>query len=94
MKVLLVYDKLSATTCPDDLPEDFGAEYESAQTVDALLAAMRACGHDAEGLVFDENFVQQIQAARPDMVFNIAEGVRGRGRESIVPAWLDHLGVP
>jgi D-alanine-D-alanine ligase len=35
-----------------------------------------------------------VSGARWDLVFNIAEGIRGRARESQVPALLDVYGVP
>jgi D-alanine-D-alanine ligase len=94
MKVVLVYDAPFSAPTPVGLPEDFGAEYEDAATIDALLASIRACGYEAEGLVLDDDFPQRIRAAAADLVFNIAEGRRGRARESLVPGWLDHLGIP
>ena len=39
------------------------------------------------------DFPQRIRDIGPDLVFNIAEGLRGPARESIVPAWLDYLGI-
>ena len=35
-----------------------------------------------------------LMAAAPDVVFNIAEGARGRGREAQVPALCELLGIP
>jgi len=45
-------------------------------------------------MVLDEDFPRAVRRVGPELVFNIAEGVRGRGRESIVPAWLDQVGIP
>ncbi len=94
MKIVLVYDKVSPAGPADDLPEDFGAEYDDASTIRSLLSAIRACGHEAAELVLDADFPREIGRLHPELVFNIAEGVRGPRRESIVPAWLDCLGVP
>ncbi len=94
MRILLVYDKLQNSGPQPDLPDDFGAEYDDTATIEGLLEAIRACGHEALDLVLDEDFPRQVRRIEPDLVFNIAEGIRGPARESIVPAWLDELGVP
>ncbi len=94
MKVALAYDGLLPPGGPGEVPEDLGAEYESERTIQSLLDAIRACGHEAFGLPFGEDLPGRILQMRPDLVFNIAEGVYGPARESIVPGWLDHLGIP
>jgi D-alanine-D-alanine ligase len=95
MKVALIYDEpLGPESAGKPRPEDMGAEYESKHTIEALLQAIRACGHKAVGISLSEDFPRRIRRLKPDLVFNIAEGVRGPARESIVPAWLDHLGIP
>lgn len=93
MKVALVYDKVPDPGLAARLPEDCGAEFEDAQTIQALLRAIRACGYEAVEVVLGADFLQHIRNIDPDLVFNIAEGLRGPDRESIVPAWLDHLGI-
>lgn len=93
MRVALAYDRPLPALAGDGLPEDAGAEYEDDQAIAGLLAAIAAHGHDAVPLVLDERFVERVRVLAPDLVFNIAEGVRGPARESIVPAWLDHLGI-
>lgn len=94
MKILLAYDRWSGFSRHEDVPEDFGAEFDDEKTIQALVQAMRAGGHDAGRLPVDEDFCQRLRESRPDMVFNIAEGTRGPSRESLVPAWLDHAGIP
>ncbi len=94
MKVLVVHDSLTDVPDTGDLPEDFGAEYDDESVVLGILRALERGGHSAEHLALGEDFVARIRSVRPDIVFNIAEGIRGRGRESLVPAWLDHLGIP
>jgi D-alanine-D-alanine ligase len=42
----------------------------------------------------DARLVARLRRARPDFVFNLAEGRSGRGRESIVPSICEHLGLP
>ena len=94
MRVVLAYDEVAESTPSEELREDFGAEYDDECTIEALLAAIQRSGHEAVALALEVDFGQQIRRLSPDLVFNIAEGVRGACRESIVPAWLDHLGIP
>ena len=94
LNVVLVYDDLSVSPRMDDFPEDFGAEYEDRRTIKALLVAIASGGHDAAGLALDSDFPQKITMLGPDLVFNIAEGIRGSSRESLVPAWLEQLDIP
>ena len=93
LKIAVAYDRLG--TWPQEVaqPVDLGSEYEDERTIEALLEAIAAHGHEAEGVVLAPDFVQAIIDAKPDLVFNIAEGVRGRTRESLVPAVLEHIGV-
>jgi len=94
MKVALVYDEPPVATVEGHLPEDFGAEYEEAIAIDGLFQALVANHRQSIRIPFNEDFFARIRSAGPDIVFNIAEGARGPTRESIVPAWLDHLQIP
>ncbi len=94
MKIILVYDDIGEFGQKSSGMVDCTAEFESPETIEALLAAMRTVGHEARGLPLGIDFPQRIHDLRPDLVFNIAEGIRGSGRESLVPAWLDHLDIP
>jgi len=71
------------------------AEFDKQETVDAIDQALRKMGHETE-LV--GNAFQLIEALaggkRWDLVFNIAEGLYGDGRESVVPAILDQYKIP
>ena len=93
MRVVLVYDECVDPLSPGELPEDSGAEYEDPRTIEALLGAIGSGGHEAIGLALDEDLARNLLRLSPDLVFNIAEGVRGPARESIVPGWLDHLAM-
>ena len=41
-----------------------------------------------------QDFVEIIKTYPVDFVFNIAEGIRGKSRESHIPAILEMLGIP
>ena len=74
---------------------DETAEFDKQETVDALENSLKLMGHDTEPV---GNIFQLIEALaegkRWDMVFNIAEGLYGDGRESVIPSILDQYKIP
>jgi len=78
----------------DSLPEDFYAEFDDESTVNAIESALRKGGCRVIKIEADEDAYIKLRRYRPDIVFNIAEGLRGEGRESHVPAMLEMLGIP
>jgi D-alanine-D-alanine ligase len=69
-------------------------EFDSVETIEALESAIRAAGHEPIRLGWGLEMLEALQRQRIDGVFNIAEGMGGRGRESQVPAVLEMLGIP
>ena len=69
------------------------AEWDSPETIDAVASALDALG-EVVRLEADEDFPERLRAERPDIVFNIAEGLRGPNRESHVPAICEFFGIP
>jgi D-alanine-D-alanine ligase len=81
---------------PDEEPpssSDVYAEWDSAETIAAVATALSAFG-DVIPLEATEEFPERLRAARPDIVFNIAEGLHGANREAHVPAICEFLDVP
>lgn len=74
--------------------EDIEAEYDSYDTIEAIKEAFTAAGIKVELLEADANFIDRLKSTKVDIVFNIAEGISGRGREAQVPAILSFLGIP
>lgn len=74
--------------------EDAEAEYDSFETIRAICGALKSAGYQPVTLEADTGFVEKLKSARVDLVFNIAEGANGRGREAQVPAILSFLGIP
>lgn len=74
--------------------EDIEAEYDSYDTIEAISNTFSAAGVKVELLEADTDIVEKIKKSKVDIVFNIAEGAIGRGREAQVPAILSFLGVP
>jgi D-alanine-D-alanine ligase len=71
------------------------AEFDSLATIAALEDALRAHGHDVERVGHVRALAAKLVAGwRCDLVFNIAEGVAGFGRESQVPALLEAYEIP
>lgn len=73
------------------------AEFDRPETVAALSASLRRLGHEVEPLEVTgtaSRVVARLEALNPDLVFNTAEGSRGRFREAFYPALFDRLGIP
>jgi len=73
--------------------EDAYAEWDSAETIDAVAAALAELG-EVIRLEATADFPERLRDARPDIVFNIAEGLSGPNRESHVPAICEFYGIP
>lgn len=76
-----------------DLPPDFFAEWDDEDTIDAVRKAL-AKRHDVVMIEADEEAYLRLKTEKPDIVFNIAEGLWGQSRESQIPAMLDMLRIP
>ena len=79
---------------PEGAAGDRYEEFDSLETIEALESALRACGHHPVRLGWGTEMLDLLATEGVDGVFNLAEGVGGRGRESQVPATLEMLGVP
>jgi len=73
--------------------DDLYAEWDSAQTIGAIASALAAYG-EVIHLEATPDLPERLRATKPDLVFNIAEGLHGVNRESHVPAICEFLGVP
>jgi D-alanine-D-alanine ligase len=94
MNVGLTYD-LRAEYLAAGYNEEETAEFDRPDTVDAIEAALRQLGYQTERIGSVRKLIERLAAgAYWDMVFNIAEGLRGFGREAQVPAVLDAYEIP
>lgn len=73
---------------------DVYAEWDDEETISAVENAIKKAGHDVIRIEADENAFEKLRAARPDIVFNMAEGFGGASRESHIPAMLEMLNIP
>lgn len=73
--------------------DDEFAEWDSNETISAVEHALSSLG-EVIRLEASVNFPERLRAERPDIVFNMAEGLRGVNRESHVPAMCEFFGIP
>ncbi len=89
----LTYD-LRSDYLAEGYSEEETAEFDSPATIDALDQAIRALGHRTLRIGNMRRLVERLaKNERWDLVFNIAEGMHGLGREAQVPALLDAYGI-
>jgi len=94
MKVGLTYD-LRSWYIDRGYSMDETAEFDKQETVDALENALKQMGYETEAVGNVFQLIEALSAGkRWDIVFNIAEGLYGDGRESVVPAILDQFKIP
>lgn len=93
LKVGLTYN-LRRKVEDRNLPEDFYVEFDEESTVDAIASALERGGCKVVRVEANEEAYFKLRRYRPDIVFNIAEGLRGESRESHIPVILEMLGIP
>ncbi len=94
MKIGLTYD-LRDDYLAAGYGEEETAEFDRPDTIDAIEQALRALGHQVDRIGRGRALAARLAAGdRWDLVFNIAEGLNGRARESQVPALLDLFEIP
>jgi len=79
---------------PPDVPPDAGADFDYIETIDKIRAAIETDGHKTFFLPADNKLPYALRDTRPDICFNIAEGLGGDAREAQVPALLELLRIP
>src|SRR5436190_14916833 len=75
------------------IARDEFAEWDAPATIDAVESALSQLGKVVR-LEATEDFPENLRQARPDIVFNMAEGFRGVNREAHVPAICEFFGIP
>jgi D-alanine-D-alanine ligase len=73
---------------------DEEAEYDSPKTIQAVREAIEAAGHEVVDLEATPDLPALLGSSQVDIVFNMAEGIKGRNREAQVPALLELLDIP
>src|ERR1700722_16396755 len=73
------------------------AEFDSPETIDSLVRVLTRAGHQVERIDVTgpaSRLVARLEAFAPDLIFNTAEGRRGRMRRGFYPALFEELGMP
>jgi D-alanine--D-alanine ligase len=73
------------------------AEFDAPETIDAIVRVLERAGHNVERVDVTgpaSRLVARLEAFAPDIVFNTAEGRRGKMRRAFYPALLEELGIP
>jgi D-alanine-D-alanine ligase len=73
------------------------AEFDSVETVDAIAGGLRSHGHEVEKIEVTgsaSHLAARLESYGPDLIFNTAEGRRGRAREAFYPSMFEELGFP
>jgi D-alanine-D-alanine ligase len=83
----------------DYLAEGYGdeetAEFDRLDTIESIEGVLQSLGFETDRIGNIRKLAARLVAGdRWDMVFNIAEGLRGFGREAQVPALLDAFDIP
>jgi len=105
MHVALAFNLREETVVEDDQPpsgsslppvsnlQDLYAEWDDIHTIRAVAAALQQ-RHQVSLVNADLDAFEKFRQLRPDVVFNMAEGLLGSSREAQIPAMLDMLGLP
>lgn len=101
MNVALVFNLREESVNDDEPPSqppsepsnDIYAEWDDIDTIAAVEAAL-ATRHQVTLINADLDAFEKLRKLRPDLVFNIAEGLHSASREAQIPALLDMLQIP
>jgi D-alanine-D-alanine ligase len=94
MKIGITYD-LRDDYLAEGYSEEQTAEFDKPETIEAIDRTIQDLGHQTVQIGRLQSLVRLLAAGdRWDLVFNIAEGLRGFGREAAVPAVLDAYNIP
>jgi D-alanine-D-alanine ligase len=76
------------------VPDDWFEEYDTAETIAAVCAALAGPGIEPAPVVADRWLPSRLEEGRFDFAFNIAEGVGRRCREAVAAAVCELIGLP
>src|SRR5271169_5384104 len=90
MRIALTYNVRLTETEED-------AEFDSPETIDTIARTLERAGHQVERVEVTgpaSRLVAHLEAFAPDLIFNAAEGRRGKMRRAFYPALFEELGIP
>lgn len=94
MKIGITYD-MREEYLAEGFTEEETAEFDRKETIEAIETTLQDLGHQTDRIGHVRRLMTRLTGGeRWDLVFNIAEGLRGFGREALVPALLDAYDIP
>jgi D-alanine-D-alanine ligase len=94
MKIGITYD-LRDDYIEAGYSEEATAEFDRRDTIQAIESTLQDLGYETDCIGNFHNLMRRLlDGQRWDLVFNIAEGLSGFGREGLVPSLLDAYGIP
>jgi D-alanine-D-alanine ligase len=94
MKVGITYD-LRNDYLIQGFSEEETAEFDRPETIEAIEQALQELGYETDRIGNIKHLANRLVSGDSwDIVFNIAEGLYGLGREAQVPALLDAYSIP
>lgn len=79
---------------PPGVPADAYADFDHIETIDHIRKAIESDGHETGFLLANEDLPFALKKFKPDICFNIAEGLGGDAREAQIPALLEMMHIP
>jgi D-alanine-D-alanine ligase len=73
--------------------DDMYAEWDEIETIKAIHSALSEI-HQVTLIEADRQVFQKLLTSKPDIVFNVAEGLYGVSREAQIPSLLEMLNIP
>jgi D-alanine-D-alanine ligase len=94
MNIGITYD-LRDEYLAEGYSEEETAEFDRRDTIDAIESTLQELGFETDRIGHARDLMKYLALGkRWDMVFNIAEGMYGFGREALIPAILDAYNIP
>ncbi|MDP2749939.1 MAG: ATP-grasp domain-containing protein [Nanoarchaeota archaeon] len=98
INIAFLYNVKKVAPSLENPEADIYAEFDSPETIAGIRKAIEANNHKVICVEADEYAYHKLKELKDnkkvDLVFNIAEGLRGESRESHIPAMLEMLGIP
>ena len=96
LKVGITFDTREDFSFVSEEVEDWDAEFAVSTAVQDIAHALEDLGHEVDFIGSGRNLLNSLRKVEDsvDIIFNIAEGYLGRGREAQIPATLELAGIP
>ena len=79
---------------PPGVPPDAYADFDHVETIQQIRSAIESDGHQTAFIMADQSLPFALRDFKPDICFNIAEGLGGDAREAQIPALLELMRIP